>query len=131
MMMKYLVLLMALPVIEITVLLLSGYLIGVWFTLALVLIAGAVGVWLAKRQGLDIWRKAQEQMSYGSVPGNEIIDGMCILIGGVFLVVPGLISDFIAMILLLPFTRKWLKPFVMNLIMNRMNRGKITVIQHK
>lgn len=129
--MKYLVLLMALPVIEITVLLLSGYLIGVWFTLALVLIAGAVGVWLAKRQGLDIWRKAQEQMSYGSVPGNEIIDGMCILIGGVFLVVPGLISDFIAMILLLPFTRKWLKPFVMNLIMNRMNRGKITVIQHK
>lgn len=131
MMMKYLVLLMALPVIEITVLLLSGHLIGVWFTLVLVVIAGAVGVWLAKRQGLDIWRKAQEQMSYGSVPGNEIIDGMCILIGGVFLVIPGLISDFIAMIFLLPFTRKWLKPFVMNLIMNRMNRGKVTVIQHK
>lgn len=129
--MKYLVLLMALPVIEITVLLLSGHLIGVWFTLVLVVIAGAVGVWLAKRQGLDIWRKAQEQMSYGSVPGNEIIDGMCILIGGVFLVIPGLISDFIAMIFLLPFTRKWLKPFVMNLIMNRMNRGKVTVIQHK
>ncbi len=130
--MKYLFLLIiVLPAIEISVLLLSGHLIGVWFTLLLILITGALGLILAKRQGMETWRKAQEQMQYGYMPGNEIIDGVCILIGGVFLVLPGLISDIIGIILLLPFTRNILKPFVIRLIRNRMNRGKVTVIRYK
>ena len=66
-------------------------------------------MFLAKRQGIETWRKAQEQMQYGYMPGNEIIDGICILIGGIFLVLPGLISDVIGIILLLPLTRNMLK----------------------
>ena len=94
--MKYLFLLIiVLPAIEIAVLLLSGHLIGVWLTLLLILVTGALGLFLAKRQGIETWRKAQEQMQYGYMPGNEIIDGICILIGGIFLVLPGLISDVI------------------------------------
>jgi UPF0716 protein FxsA len=130
--MKYLVfLIIVLPAIEIAVLLLSGHLIGVWFTLLLILVTGALGLFLAKRQGMETWRKAQEQIQYGYMPGNEIIDGICILIGGIFLVLPGLISDVIGIILLLPFTRNLLKPVVIRLIMNRMNRGKVTVIRYK
>ena len=130
--MKYLVfLIIVLPAIEIAVLLLSGHLIGIWFTLLLILITGALGLFLAKRQGMETWRKAQEQIQYGYMPGNEIIDGICILIGGIFLVLPGLISDIIGIILLLPFTRNLLKPVVIRLIMNRMNRGKVTVIRYK
>ncbi len=130
--MKYLFwLIIVLPAMEIAVLLLSGHLIGVWFTLLLILVAGALGLFLAKRQGMETWRKAQEQMQYGYMPGNEIIDGICILIGGVFLVLPGLISDVVGIILLLPFTRNILKPFVIRFIMNRMNRGKATIIRYK
>ena len=130
--MKYLFLLIiVLPAIEISVLLLSGHLIGVWFTLLLILVTGALGLFLAKRQGIETWRKAQEQMQYGYMPGNEIIDGICIFIGSVFLVLPGLISDVIGIILLLPFTRNILKPIVIRLIRNRMNRGKVTVIRYK
>ena len=130
--MKYLLfLIIALPAIEISVLLLSGYLIGAWLTLVLILVTGVLGLLLAKRQGFETWRKAQEQMSYGYMPGNEIIDGICILIGGVFLVLPGLISDLVGIILLLPFTRNLLKPIVIRLIMNRMNRGKVTLIRYK
>ena len=130
--MKYLFLLIiVLPAIEISVLLLSGHLIGVWLTLLLILVTGALGLFLAKRQGLETWRKAQEQMQFGYMPGNEIIDGICILIGGIFLVLPGLISDIFGIILLLPLTRNLLKPIVIRLIMNRMNRGKVTVIRYK
>ena len=75
--------------------------------------------------------KSQEQMQFGYMPGNEIIDGICILIGGIFLVLPGLISDVLGIILLLPLTRNLLKPIVIRLIMNRMNRGKVTVIRYK
>lgn len=130
--MKYLFfLIILLPVIEIAVFLLSGYLIGMWFTLLLILIAGALGLFLVKRQGLETWRKAQDQIQNGYMPGNEILDGICIFIGGIFLVLPGLISDVISIILLLPPTRNILKPFVIRLIMNRMNRGKVKIIRYK
>lgn len=130
--MKYLFfLIIVLPAIEISVLLLSGHLIGVWLTLLLILVTGALGLFLAKGQGLETWRKAQEQMQFGYMPGNEIIDGICILIGAIFLVLPGLISDVLGIILLLPLTRNLLKPIVIRLIMNRMNRGKVTVIRYK
>lgn len=130
--MKYLVLLIiVLPAIEIAVLLLSGHLIGIWLTLLLILVTGALGLLLAKRQGIENWRKVKEQIQNGYMPGNEIIDGICILIAGIFLVLPGLISDIIGIILLFPFTRNILKPFVIRLIMNRINRGKVTVIRYK
>lgn len=130
--MKYLFfLIILLPVIEIAVLLLSGYLIGVWYTLLLIIVAGALGLLLAKRQGIETWRKAQEQIQHGYMPGNEIIDGICIFIGGIFLVLPGLISDVLGIILLLPFTRNLLKPIVIRLITNRINRGKVTIIRYK
>lgn len=130
--MKYLVsLIVILPIIEIAVLLLSGHLIGVWPTLLLILVTGVIGLFLAKRQGMDTWRKAQEQLKDGYMPGNEIIDGICILIGGLFLVLPGLISDFIGIILLLPFTRGIIKPIVLRMIMNRVNRGKVTIIRYR
>lgn len=124
-------LIILLPVIEITVLLLSGHLIGVWFTLLLIFAAGALGLFLAKQQGLETWRKAQEQIQHGYMPGDEIIDGICILIGGVLLVIPGLISDFIGILFLLPFTRRFIKPLVIRMIMNKMNRGKVTIITNK
>lgn len=130
--MKYLFfLIIVLPAIEISVLLLSGHFIGVWSTLLLILATGAIGLFLAKRQGLETWKKAQEQIQYGYMPGNEIIDGICILIGGILLVLPGLISDIVGIILLLPLTRNLLKPIVIRFIMNRMNRGKVRVIRYK
>lgn len=130
--MKYMLfLLIALPVVEIAILLLSGHLIGIWPTLLLIIITGVFGVFLAKRQGVETLRKAQEQMRYGSMPGHEIIDGICILIGGVFLLLPGFVSDIIGIILLLPFTRNLFKPLVIGFIMNRMNRGRVNIIRYK
>ncbi|CAH0211657.1 MULTISPECIES: FxsA family protein [Peribacillus] len=130
--MKYfLMFIIAMPVVEIIVLLLSGNLIGFWPTLFLIVATGLIGAYLAKRQGMETWKKAQEQIRYGMMPGNEIIDGICIFIGAALLLSPGLISDILGLILVFPPTRNLLKPIVIRFIMNRMNKGKVTIIQHK
>ncbi|MGE7600905.1 FxsA family protein [Peribacillus sp. NPDC097675] len=130
--MKYFLLfIIAMPIIEIIVLLLSGNLIGFWPTLFLIVTTGLIGVFLAKRQGMETWRKAQGQLRHGIMPGNEIIDGICIFIGSALLLSPGLISDVLGLILVFPPTRNLLKPIVIRFMMNRMNKGKVTIIQHK
>ncbi|MCM3166573.1 FxsA family protein [Peribacillus frigoritolerans] len=130
--MKYfLMFIIAMPVVEIIVLLLSGNLIGFWPTLFLIVATGLIGAYLAKRQGMETWKKAQEQIRYGMMPGNEIINGICIFIGAALLLSPGLISDIMGLILVFPPTRNLLKPIVIRFIMNRMNKGKVTIIRHK
>ncbi|MEV5037441.1 membrane protein FxsA [Peribacillus frigoritolerans] len=130
--MKYfLMFIIAMPVVEIIVLLLSGNLIGFWPTLFLIVATGLIGAYLAKRQGMETWKKAQEQIRFGMMPGNEIIDGICIFIGAALLLSPGLISDIMGLILVFPPTRNLLKPIVIRFIMNRMNKGKVTIIRHK
>ncbi|MCT4478726.1 membrane protein FxsA [Peribacillus frigoritolerans] len=130
--MKYfLMFIIAMPVVEIIVLLLSGNLIGFWPTLFLIVATGLIGAYLAKRQGMETWKKAQEQIRYGMMPGNEIIDGICIFIGAALLLSPGLISDIMGLILVFPPTRNLLKPIIIRFIMNRMNKGKVTIIRHK
>ncbi|MGE7758919.1 FxsA family protein [Peribacillus sp. NPDC097895] len=130
--MKYFLLfIIAMPVVEIIVLLLSGNVIGFWPTLFLIVATGLIGAYLAKKQGMETWKKAQEQIRYGMMPGNEIIDGICIFIGAALLLSPGLISDIMGLILVVPPTRNLLKPIVIRFIMNRMNKGKVTIIRHK
>ncbi|MCK1991824.1 FxsA family protein [Peribacillus muralis] len=127
----FLLFIIAMPVVEIIVLLLSGKVIGFWPTLFLIIATGLIGAYLAKKQGMETWRKAQEQIRYGMMPGNEIIDGICIFIGAALLLSPGLISDIIGLILVFPPTRNLLKPIVIRFLMNRMNKGKVTIIRHK
>ncbi|WP_028392213.1 FxsA family protein [Bacillus cihuensis] len=131
--MKYMISsLLALTVLEIVTLLLAGKVMGIGGTLVLVLGTGILGVLLAKKQGIETLRKAQEQMKYGEVPGAEIVEGICILLGGLFLLLPGLVSDLIGLLLVLPFTRSLIKPVIFRYIrnrMHRMNRGKVTIIR--
>ncbi|PLT32305.1 FxsA family protein [Bacillus sp. V5-8f] len=128
--MKYfLLLLIALPTVEISVLLLSGRTIGFWPTLALMIATGVIGTYLAKQQGLETLRKAQEQMRYGQVPGNALLDGICVLVGGTLLLTPGFVTDIFGLFLLLPPTRNIIKPMLLKWIRNRINKGNITIIR--
>lgn len=131
---KYLILsIVAFPVIEIIILLLSGKVIGFWATLFTLLLMGIVGAYLAKQQGLETLRRAQAQMNVGQLPGNEMINGLCIMIGGILLVLPGFITELAGLLLILPPTRKLCKPLLMRWITKKINKNKnkgiITIIQ--
>jgi UPF0716 protein FxsA len=101
-----------LPALEIGVFLLSGKTIGVWNTVLIIILTGILGAFLTKRQGLEVMRKAQDAVRVGYPPGDVLLDGICIFLGGILLISPGFISDCLGLILLLPPTRKLIKPLL-------------------
>ena len=117
------------PVAELGVLLFSGQTIGVWPTLILLIVTGLLGSYLAKKQGINTIRKVQEQIQFGRAPGNEILDGLCVLFGGILLLSPGFLTDILGLILLLPFTRTLIKPFILKLIRKWIDKNTFTIIR--
>ncbi|KIO65001.1 MULTISPECIES: FxsA family protein [Bacillaceae] len=101
-----------LPALEIGVFLLSGKTIGVWNTVLIIIFTGILGAFLTKRQGLEVMRKAQDAVRAGYPPDDVLLDGICIFLGGSLLISPGFITDCLGLILLLPPTRKLIKPLL-------------------
>lgn len=126
-----LALIIVVPALEIWLLITAGKLIGAIPTIMLIILTGVLGAWLAKYQGVTALRSAQQKMNSGQMPGDVIIDGLCILIGGVVLLAPGFITDAIGFALLLPPTRNLIKPSIMRAIRNRMDRGQFIVINRR
>src|SRR5690554_5195262 len=101
--MRYLFLAIVLvPAIEIAILLLAGQTIGIFPTFALILLTGIVGAYLAKQQGLATIRDVQDRFQRGTMPGDALLDGVCILVGGTLLLTPGFVTDLIGFLLLVP-----------------------------
>ena len=115
------------PAAEIGVLLLSGETIGVWPTITLLIVTGLFGSYLAKKQGINMIRKVQEQIQLGRLPGDEILDGVCVLFGGLLLLSPGFLTDILGLILLLPFSRNFVKPLIFKWIRKWIDRNTITI----
>jgi UPF0716 protein FxsA len=127
---RYLFLLIIIiPALDISVLLFSGKMIGVWPTLAFIILTGVIGAYLAKREGLQTIRRAQEQLRYGQIPGEAVLDGICILIGGTLLLTPGFITDLLGFLMLFPPTRKLFKFFMKNSFRKWIDRGNIKIIK--
>lgn len=100
--------LIALPIIEIAIFIKVGQTIGLWPTLALVIGAALLGGLLLRQQGLSVLGQLRSNVDRGRMPGRTIADAMMIGIAAVFLVLPGFLSDVVALALLLPPVRGWI-----------------------
>jgi UPF0716 protein FxsA len=128
--MRYLLLLIIIiPAMDIGLLLFSGKTIGVWPTLIFIILTGVIGAYLAKREGLQTIRRAQEQLRIGQIPGEAVLDGICILIGGTLLLTPGFITDLVGFLMLFPPTIKLFKFFMKNSFRKWIDKGKIKIIK--
>lgn len=128
--MKYFFLfLIIVPAAEIGLLLVSGQTIGVWPTISLIILTGFLGAYLAKQQGLETLRKTQEQLRMGRMPGDAVLDGVSIIIGGTLLLTPGFVTDALGIMLLAPPTRKYFKILIMKAFRKWIDRGNIKVIR--
>lgn len=103
----FLPILLLLPLIEIAGFVIVGGEIGVFSTLALILLTGMAGILLLRRQGFDTLRRAQARMNQGEPPVREVFDGICLALAGVLLIVPGFLTDIIGVLLFLPPVRSW------------------------
>lgn len=101
-----LLLLVMIPIAELWLLFQLSDAFGFFTTLALVFGAGIVGAWLAKWQGLQTIIRMQNDMRQGVLPSQTIKDGALILVAGVLLILPGVISDVLGLALLVPPIRK-------------------------
>ncbi len=93
------------PFIELFVLIQVGQVIGVWWTILLVIAISILGSWLVKREGWTLWRRITSRVQAGEVPGDDLVDGGLLLLAGALLLTPGFITDVAALVLLFPPTR--------------------------
>ncbi|MCM3715046.1 membrane protein FxsA [Alkalihalobacillus oceani] len=126
-----LLLIIVVPALEIAVLLLSGRTIGVWPTILLIIATGILGAWLAKREGLQAIRLAQMQAQQGQVPSGVMLDGICILIGGLVLLTPGFITDAIGFFLLIPQTRTVAKALLLKIFHRLIKNGNFIIMSNR
>ncbi|HDX9611977.1 TPA: membrane protein FxsA [Bacillus toyonensis] len=128
--MKWLLfLLILIPAVEITVLIGSSHVIGLWSTFAMIVFTGVVGVYLAKRQGFKVLREIQSKLNRGEMPGEAVLDGIFVFVGGILLVLPGYVTDIMGFIFVVPFTRILLKPLVMKWIEWKFRKRSTIIIQ--
>lgn len=95
-----------LPIMELVVLIQVGSEIGALPTIGLVLLAAAVGMQLLRRQSMGAFLRARSSMADGELPGQGLVEGFLIGFGGILLIIPGFITDIVAIPLLIPWTRR-------------------------
>jgi len=100
-----LVLLFVAMVVEITVLVVVGQAIGLLATVLLLIAASVLGMWLLRREGTRAFSALTEAVRTRRAPHRELADGILIAAAGVLILVPGFVSDLIALFLLFPPTR--------------------------
>ena len=93
------------PLVELYVLIQVGQEIGALWTIGLLVLVSVIGAWLAKREGVGVWLRMQEQVASGRMPGVELVDASLILLAGALLLTPGFVTDVLAVVLLIPPTR--------------------------
>ena len=97
-----------LPILEMLVLIEVGSVIGAWNTVALVLFGAVIGLQVLRQQGLSTMVKAQQKMAAGELPATEMIEGFMIAIGGGLMLLPGLVTDVLGVLLLIPPVRRFI-----------------------
>ncbi len=101
------------PLAELYVIIQVGQAFGALNTIGLLILISVVGAWLAKREGMGVWRRFQRQVESGAVPGREVADGVMILFAAALLMTPGFLTDLLAISLLLPPVRAAIRTIVL------------------
>jgi UPF0716 protein FxsA len=116
------------PVIELMLLIRMGQWIGLWPTVAFVILTGWAGAFLAKLEGTRVLAQFQQELLAGRIPGPAILDGACVLVGGAFLLAPGVLTDVAGLALLFPPTRRLIQRWLRKRIERGIASGQIRVM---
>jgi UPF0716 protein FxsA len=108
------------PIAELAVIIQVGGLIGVWWTIALLVADSILGSVLLRAQGRSAWMRFNAAVQSGRIPAREVLDGALVITGGVLLLTPGFISDIFGIVLLIPPTRALVRMIVARRLERRM-----------
>ena len=102
----FFLLFIGIPALEIFLLIKKGVKIGALSTVALIFLTAIIGIYFAKLQGILTLKSGMLHLYQNKIPFYEIISGASIAIAALLLIIPGFFTDFIGLLLLIPFTRK-------------------------
>lgn len=102
------------PIIEIGLFIQVGGYLGLWPTIALVLITAFVGASLVRSQGLQTLMSVQTRVQQGELPAQQILEGVMLAVAGVLLLTPGFMTDALGMLVLLPAPRAVIAKYLMS-----------------
>ncbi len=124
---KLLFLFIITPMVELFLLIEIGKAIGTLEVIGLTIASGIIGAALAKSQGFSVLRKMQKEMAEGRIPTANLMDGFMILIGGILLLTPGVLTDAIGFLFLIPWTRVLMKRLLMKWIIYKIDKGRVHI----
>jgi len=116
------------PILELMLLIQIGQVVGLLPTLGLVLFTGVAGAALARMEGVRVFFQFQRELGAGRLPGQAILDGISVLLGGAFLLTPGILTDLAGLCLLFPPTRRWIQKSVRKRLEKGIAEGSIRVV---
>jgi UPF0716 protein FxsA len=119
------ILFIAVPIVELYVLLQVGSAIGVLPTIALLIADSVLGSMLMRSQGRAAWRRFNAALAEGRVPGREVVDGALIIFGGALLLTPGFFTDVFGLLFLLPPTRAVVRRLLLRHFAGRVVTGVV------
>jgi UPF0716 protein FxsA len=121
--------LIALPLIELALLIKTGQVLGFWPTFGLVVGAGLLGAFIISRQGWSVVRRAQSSLARGRPPVKPVIDGLFLVLAGALLMTPGFLSDFAALLLLIPPVRHGLARWGLRRLVQKAQLAGVNVFE--
>ena len=123
----FLLALLALPFVELALLLKLGALTDWKVPLLAVVVMAGVGIALIRSMGWLTFRQFQEELEHRPVPGNAILDTLCLFLAGLLFLFPGILTDFLGLMLLFPPTRFLFKRAIVGWITAGVRDGNVTV----
>ena len=118
------------PMVELFILIQMGSVIGGINTILLVIASGFFGAWLARMEGMQTMFKVRTALQQGRMPTEDLTDALIILVAGIVLITPGLITDCAGLLLLWPPTRKRFKAFLRKKFQELADRGTIDITHY-
>lgn len=118
---RLLLLFIFIPLIELYILIDIGSVIGSGPTIALIICTGVVGAYLARLEGFRTFVTLQQKLGSGELPADEMLDGLIILIAGVVLITPGILTDLFGFLMLFRPTRTRFKTWLKNRFAGHIN----------
>lgn len=122
---RLLLLFILVPIAELALLIEIGTRLGLPATLVLIVSTGALGAYLARRQGLGVLAKIRSEIGEGRLPAGQLVDGALIIIAGAVLMTPGVLTDALGFLCLFPPARRRLKSYLSRRFERAVKSGNI------
>ena len=115
------------PAVELWGIIKMGDWIGGWATFGLILLTGFAGGGFARSEGRKALQGVQQQLQSGQPPGHAMLNGLCVLIGGLLLMLPGFLTDIVGITLLFPLTRPFFRVQMLRFLEKKLRSGSFII----